>query len=223
MHSHLSAAVEDYLKTLYRLTLEQKPASTNAIAEQMGVTPASATGMIQRLAASQPPLANYTKHQGATLTPEGERTALEIIRHHRLLETYLVTTLGFSWDTVHEEACRLEHVISEEFEQRIAAALGDPQRDPHGEPIPSAELVMPPDDSHPLATLRPPEKAVVTQVRANDPALLRHLADIGMRPGAEVEVLGYSPFDQTSKLRIAGHRPVTLGVVVTSQIFVEGQ
>lgn len=223
MHNHLSASAQDYLKTIYHLTLDKKCASTNEIAQQMDVTPASATGMIQRLAADQPPTVIYRKHQGVILTPEGERTALEIIRHHRLLETYLVTVLGYSWDTVHEEACRLEHVISEEFEMRIAAVMGNPLRDPHGEPIPSAELVMPTDISRPLSTLRPHENATIIQVRANDPALLRHLDGIGITPGARVEALGYSPFDQTLEVQIAGYDPKTLGPVITSQIFVEMQ
>ncbi|MBN2548899.1 MAG: metal-dependent transcriptional regulator [Anaerolineales bacterium] len=223
MHNQLSASAQDYMKTIYRLTLEQEYASTNQVAQQIGVAPASATGMIQRLAASQPPLVIYQKHRGTRLTRDGERTALEIIRHHRLLETYLVNALGYSWDTVHEEACRLEHVISEEFEMRIAAFLGNPQRDPHGELIPSAELVMPADLSCPLSELRPNEKATITQVHANDPALLRYLESIGITPGVQVEALGYSPFDQTLEIKISGHKPKTLGFGITSQISVEMQ
>src|SRR4030066_1618684 len=106
MHTQWSESVQDYVKTIYRLTLEQKYATTNEIAQHMGVSPASATGMVQRLAVSEPPLVSYRKHQGAALTQEGLRTALEITRHHRLLETYLVKALGYSWDNVHEEADR---------------------------------------------------------------------------------------------------------------------
>jgi DtxR family Mn-dependent transcriptional regulator len=221
MNAHLSASVEDYLKTIYRLTLDETSASTNALAQQLGVAPASVTGMIQRLAANQPPLVIYRKHQGVALTPAGERLALEIVRHHRLLETYLVKALGYSWDNVHEEANRLEHVISEELEMRIAAALGNPQRDPHGEPIPSAELVMPNDDSRPLSTLKSHEKAVIKEVRVNDPALLKYLGSIGVTPGAQVEALEYSPFDQTLELQAFGFQPKTLGAAITSQIFIE--
>lgn len=221
MEEHLSASVQDYLKVIYRLTLEQAPASTTEIAQALSVAPASVTGMVQKLAASQPALVIYQKHQGVTLTPEGERTALEIIRHHRLLETYLVKALGYSWDTVHEEACRLEHVISEEFEMRIAAAMGNPERDPHGDPIPSVDLVMPPDNSRPLSTLTAHERAVITQVRADEPALLRHLESIGVTPGAQVEVLKFSPFDQTLELQVPGFLPKTLGLAITSRIFVE--
>jgi DtxR family transcriptional regulator, Mn-dependent transcriptional regulator len=220
---HISASAEDYLKVIYHLTLEQTNASTNEIAQQLGVAPASVTGMIQRLAANQPPLVVYRKHQGVALTPEGEHTALEIIRHHRLLETYLVTALGYSWDNVHEEANRLEHVISEEFEMRIAAILGNPQRDPHGEPIPSAELVMPIDVSRPLSTLKSHEKAMITQVRVNDPALLQYLESIGITPGAQVEALEYSPFDQTLELQAAGYPPKTLGLAITNLVYIEMQ
>jgi DtxR family transcriptional regulator, Mn-dependent transcriptional regulator len=223
MDTHLSAAVEDYLKTIYHLAPGQKLASTQEIADQMGVSPASATGMIQRLAACQPPLAIYRKHQGATLTQAGERAALEVIRHHRLLETYLVTVLGYSWDAVHEEACRLEHVISEEFELRISAVMGHPRRDPHGEPIPNAQLEMPRDDSRLLAALRPHEQATITQVRTSDSALLRYLEGVGITPGVDVEAVGYSPFDETLELQVANRKPVTLGIIITGCIFVEKQ
>jgi len=131
MTEPLTAPIQDYLKAIYELSARQSSASTSALAERMGVTPASVTGMIQRLAAAQPPLVAYRKYQGVTLTPAGEREALKVIRSHRLLEAYLVQELGYSWDTVHEEACRLEHVISDDFERRIAEALGEPQRDPH--------------------------------------------------------------------------------------------
>ncbi len=221
MHAHLSAPAQDYLKAIYHLTLEHESASTNQIARQMEVAPASATGMVQRLAGGQPPLVIYRKHQGVALTSEGKRAALEIIRHHRLLETYLVNALGYSWDNVHEEACRLEHVISEEFEMRIAAVMDNPQRDPHGEPIPSAELVMPADKSRPLSTLKPHEKARITQVQAGDPALLRYLESLGITPGVLVEVLEYSPFDETLALQVAGHPPKTLGLAITSRVFAE--
>ncbi len=122
MQTNLTDAVEDYLKVIYELTQEEYPASTNAIAERLGVAPASVTGMLKRLAAGEPPLLEYTRHHGATLTAEGRQAALEVIRHHRLLELFLQEKLGYSWDKVHAEADRLEHVISEEFEESIAAA-----------------------------------------------------------------------------------------------------
>ncbi len=223
MKEPLTQNIQDYLKTIYELGEDGDSASTTALAARLGIAPASVTGMLQKLAAATPPLVDYRKHQGATLTTEGERAALEVIRHHRLLETYLVTILGYSWDNVHEEACRLEHVISEEFEARIAAALGHPQRDPHGEPIPTPELVMPPDASQPLSALRPGQKARIVRVQASDPALLRHLDSLGLTPGAQVEALDYSPYDQNLTLEVgpAPAPPRVIGVAITRQIFIE--
>ena len=214
--------IQDYLKTIYSLAESEGCASTNALAARLGIAPASVTGMIQKLAISAPPLVVYRKHQGVTLTPEGKRVALEVIRHHRLLETYLVTMLGYSWDNVHAEAERLEHVISEDFEARIAAALGNPLRDPHGDLIPTAELTMPTDADLPLSALRPPQKAVILRVRSDDPALLRHLESLGLVPGGEVEAVGYSPFDQNTSLRVGKNaEAIVAGFVITSRIFVE--
>ena len=213
--------IQDYLKAIYNLSESDGSASTTALAARLGIAPASVTGMVQRLATSTPALVVYRKHQGATLTPEGERAALEVIRHHRLLETYLVTMLGYSWDNVHEEAERLEHVISEDFEARIAAALGNPLRDPHGELIPTAELTMPTDAETPLSTLRPPLKGVILRVRADDPALLRHLESLGLVPGAGVEAVAHSPFDQNISLRVAQNpTPIVVGIAISSHIFI---
>jgi len=148
MMRQTTQAAEDYLKAIYQITRGGERASTNAVAEVMGVTPASATGMIQRLASEQPPLLRYEKNHGASLTSEGEQIALEVIRHHRLLETFLQEKLGYSWDEVHEEADRLEHVISEQLEERIAHSLGDPHYDPHGDP-----MEMNPQEAHELVDL----------------------------------------------------------------------
>ena len=184
-------SVQDYLKRIYELTESGSPASTNDIARELNVKPASVTGMIQKLAAEKPALVEYQKHQGVTLAPAGKRAALEVIRHHRLLEAWLVQTLGYSWDEVHEEAERLEHVISEDLEQRIAAALGHPTRDPHGELIPTENLVMPDDDSTPLSSLRPNQTATILRVNAHDPGLLRHLNSLGLTPGVQIEITDY--------------------------------
>ncbi|MDX9990638.1 MAG: metal-dependent transcriptional regulator [Anaerolineales bacterium] len=216
-----TTSVQDYLKTIFDLTQSAATASTTALAARLGVAPASVTGMVQKLAAVNPPLVNYRKHQGVTLTEEGQRAALEVIRHHRLLETYLVQMLGYSWDNVHEEACRLEHVISEDFETRIAEALGHPQRDPHGDPIPSAQLTLPTDHSLPLSTLRPAQQAVVVRVQSDDPPLLRHLDGLGLIPGAQVTVLAESPFDQNLEVLIDGQGPKVIGLNISSQIHVE--
>lgn len=221
MHNRLSATIEDYLKAIYELTQEQARASTNEVAGQMGVTPASATGMIQRLAGADPPLVDYQKHRGAMLTPEGEQIALEIIRHHRLLETYLQEKLGYTWDEVHDEADRLEHVISEELEERIALALGDPSVDPHGEPIPSREFHMPEQANICLADLQTGDQATVVRINADNPELLRYLASIGLMLQSRLTVIDVSPFDDNIALKIhgVGSRCV-LGPRVTGNIFV---
>ncbi|MBE9473490.1 MAG: metal-dependent transcriptional regulator [Chloroflexi bacterium] len=214
--------MEDYLKTIYDLTTSNGRATTNQIAERMGVTPASVTNMIQKLASTNPPLLDYRKHRGVKLTPEGEKVALEIIRHHRLLEMFLHQTLGYSWDEVHDEADRLEHVISEELEERIAASLGDPQHDPHGDPIPTRDLSLPESSEVSLSQLRPPQEAQVKRVRDSDPELLRYLSEMGVKPEARLHILDYSPFDNNLQVQIAGEsEPVVFGPRVTSQVFVE--
>ena len=219
MSEILTTSIQDYLKAIYALTDEGGEASTNALAARLGVAPASVTGMLQKLAGLTPPLVVYRKHQGARLTPEGERAALEVLRHHRLLEAYLVESLGYSWDAVHEEACRLEHVISEEFEQRIAESLGHPERDPHGAPIPSAELVMPLDASTPLADLRPGDQAVVRRVACEDPDLLRRLEDLGLVPGSRLTVRTQSAGSLT--VRVAGKAEASIPQSMAGQVFVE--
>ncbi len=215
-----TSSVQDYLKRIFDLTQNGQPASTNRLAEQLGVKPASVTGMIQKLASVQPPLVNYHKHRGVTLTEAGKRAALEVIRHHRLLETWLVQSLGYAWDEVHEEACRLEHVISEDFEARMAAALGEPARDPHGEPIPASDLSMPPDTAIPLSSLRPSQSAIVQRVQAGDAAFLRLLSELGLVPGVCVEIAALSPLDGNLTLK-TGNRELVLGPGITNHVFVE--
>jgi DtxR family Mn-dependent transcriptional regulator len=222
MSEALTQTIQDYLKTIYDLSESDGSASTTALATRLGIAPASVTGMIQRLAGSNPPLVDYRKHQGVTLTPAGERAALEVIRHHRLIETYLVETLGYTWDEVHAEADRLEHVISEDFEARIAAALGNPTRDPHGELIPTKDLVMPTDALTPLSALRPPQKAVILRVRADDSSVLRHLESLGLVPGTKVEIREYSPFDQNLTVKIEGQeKTLVIGLALTGRIFIQ--
>lgn len=222
MKELITPSIQDYLKRIYELNRNGSAASTTALAEQLHIAPASVTGMLQRLTASKPPLVIYKKHQGVTLTKAGERAALEVIRHHRLLETYLVSALGYPWDQVHEEACRLEHVISEDFETRIAAMLGHPTRDPHGAPIPTQDLTMPADRTRPLASLRTDETATVIRVSDEDPALLRYLQEIGIVPEAKATVIEFSEFDGNLTLQVAGRKTrVVLGTAVTNQVFVE--
>ena len=220
MAQSLTISIQDYLKHIYELTENGESASTNALAEKLNIRAPSVTGMIQKLASSKPPLVEYQKHQGVTLTKEGKKAALEVIRHHRLLEAWLVQTLGYSWDEVHEEAERLEHVISEDFERRIAAAMGHPLRDPHGELIPTADLKMPLEDSTPLSALRPNQKGRVQCVKAADTDLLRHLDGLGLVPGAEIEVKEYSQFDHNLTVKV-GRKTAVLGLNITSKIYIE--
>lgn len=217
----ITQSTQDYLKHIFELTKGGKSASTTELAARLGFAPASVTGMIKKLAAAERPLVIYRKHHGVTLTDDGEQAALEVIRHHRLLETWLVQTLGYSWDEVHEEACRLEHVISEDLESRIDAALGHPNRDPHGAPIPSANLNLPADSSLPLANLRPGARAIVLRVSDENPAFLRHLDELGLVPGIRVTVSDYSPFDGNLTIKVQEKSTVVLGTAVTSKIFVE--
>lgn len=221
MENYLTQNMQDYLKAIYALTEDGAPASNTDLAARLGLTPASVTGMIQRLADLQPPLLTYRKHQGVTLTETGRRAALEVIRHHRLLETYLVQALGYSWDEVHTEACRLEHFISEDLESRIAQHLDNPQRDPHGDPIPGPDLSLPADSAHPLTALRPPQAARLLRVRSDSPTLLRHLALLGLFPGAQVQVLAYSNLDSTWEISIENQPSKTLGEAICKELFME--
>jgi DtxR family Mn-dependent transcriptional regulator len=220
MEQTLTISIQDYLKSIYELTENGKTASTNALARKLNISAPSVTGMVQKLASAKPALVEYQKHQGVTLTKEGKKAALEVIRHHRLLEAWLVQTLGYSWAEVHEEAERLEHVISEDFEQRIAAAMGHPSRDPHGEPIPTADLKMPLDDSMPLSALRPNQTATIQRVEASDPKLLRYLEELGLIPGAKIEVKEYSQFDHNLTIRLK-RQSLVLGLSITSKIYVK--
>lgn len=220
MNQKITISIQDYLKHIYELTESGESASTNALAQKMNISAPSVTGMLQKLASSKPALVEYQKHQGVTLTRDGKKAALEVIRHHRLLEAWLVQTLGYSWDEVHEEAERLEHVISEDFERRIAAAMGHPTRDPHGELIPTEDLKMPVDESTPLSSLRPGQSGVVTCVKAPDAELLRHLESLGLIPDADIEVKEYSPFDHNLTVKV-GKKISVLGLNITNKIFVE--
>ncbi|HEX8992303.1 MAG TPA: metal-dependent transcriptional regulator [Anaerolineales bacterium] len=222
MTETLTVSIQDYLKAIYELTRSGEAATTNGLAGRLGVEPASVTGMIQKLAATRPALVTYRKHRGVKLTTAGLRAALEVIRHHRLLEAWLVKSLGYSWDEVHPEAERLEHVISEEFEQRMAAALGEPLRDPHGDLIPSPDLVMPADQSVPLASLPAGRKAIVRRVDGQDQTLLRRLEELELIPGTVVEVLRLSEIDNIMYIRLQGRTDTSvLGPAVTSRVFVE--
>jgi DtxR family Mn-dependent transcriptional regulator len=224
MKRQLSDTVEDYLKVIYNLSVDTERVSTGRIASELDLSPASVTDMLQRLAVETPPLVDYQKHQGAALTDDGKKAALEIIRHHRLLELFLHEVLGYSWDQVHAEADKLEHVISEEFEERVAAVLGHPERGLHGEPIPSRNLIMPDQNTSYLQDLRPDQQGVVHSVNDDDPGFLRFLESQGLVPGAKFTVVDFSPYDDNLKLIVNGMEDeIVLGTNVTAQVQVEIQ
>jgi DtxR family transcriptional regulator, Mn-dependent transcriptional regulator len=189
-----SAAVEDYAKAIYALETRSGAAvTTTALADRLEVTPASASGMVRKL--DELGLVTHVPYRGVQLTPAGVRVALEVLRHHRLLELYLAEHLDVPWDRVHDEAEVLEHVLSEELEELIAAKLGHPTRDPHGDPIPSAELVLDERPHERLATLEAGTTGVLVRVSDARPEMLRYLAERGIGPGARFEVLERQPFD----------------------------
>jgi DtxR family Mn-dependent transcriptional regulator len=188
-----SSAVEDYTKAIYALEARDgQPVSTNSLAERLDVTPASASGMVKRL--GELGLVTHRPYHGVLLTEAGRRVALEVIRHHRLLELYLVESLGVPWDRVHQEAEVLEHVLSDELEELIAAKLGDPTIDPHGDPIPSRELTIKEVTTESLESLEPGTRGIFTRVSDADPEMLRYLADRGIAPGDALEVVERQPF-----------------------------
>ena len=188
-----SPAVQDYLKAIYMLSADEgaRLVPTTAVAERLGVSAASATKMLKRLDTLG--LATHESYRGAALTPPGVRIALEVIRHHRLLETYLAEALGVPWDEVHEEAEVLEHVLSEGLEDRIAALLGDPALDPHGHPIPAKDGSLPAVATKTLWDCADGESARVGRVSDKEPSALRYLGDAGIRPGATVEIVKRGP------------------------------
>jgi len=198
-------AVEDYAKAIYALAQRGEGAvGTSALAERLGVSPASVTAMLKRMDAMK--LVTHEPYRGVTLTPAGEKVALEVMRHHRLLEAYLSEALGMPWDRVHDEAEVLEHYISEELEERIATALGDPNRDPHGDPIPDRELVLGDEEGVALVELELGDSGTFSRVSDSDPEMLRYLAEQGIRPGAELRVTERQPFGGPLFVEVEGAR-----------------
>src|SRR6266498_1836618 len=195
-----SPAVEDYLKAIYLLREDHDQVTTSLVSARLGYAPPSVTGMLQKLARLD--LVTYAPYQGVALTDDGQRIALEVLRHHRLLELFLVRELGYSWEEVHAEAEVLEHVISETLEARIAAYLGNPTTDPHGDPIPSADGTLPVSTCQPLPHLSLGATGRITRVTDQHPDRLRYMADLGLVPGAIITVQARAPFDG----------PLTLGI-----------
>src|SRR5690349_14249241 len=214
-----SEAVQDYVKQIHLLQAQSdKPATTNEIAEKMGVSAAAATAMVKKLA--ELGLVEHRPYHGAQLTDAGNRVAVEVLRHHRLLELYLTEALGLPWDSVHVEAERLEHVLSEELEAALDRALGYPDTDPHGDPIPGPDLTLPAETSSALAELVPEQEATVRRVPDGDPELLRYLARLGIKPAARVRMVGKEPFQGPVTVDVEGVRR-SLGIGVAEMVRVE--
>jgi DtxR family Mn-dependent transcriptional regulator len=188
-----SPAVEDYCKAIFTLqSRTEEPVATNPLAERLGITPGSVSAMLKRLGELE--LIEHLPYRGVRLTPDGRKVALEVIRHHRLIELFLAEALEMPWDRVHDEAEVLEHVLSEELEQLIATKLGDPTFDPHGDPIPSAALELHEPETHPLELLGEGEEGVFVRVSDADPEMLRYLSDRGISPGDRLLVRERQPF-----------------------------
>lgn len=198
--------MEDYLKAIYRIQEKQngEPVSTSSLASWLGVANASVTGMVKRFSSADPKLVDYEPYAGVTLTNTGRRLALEVIRHHRLIECYLNKALGYSWDEVHEEAERLEHVISEAMEERMAQALGNPISDPHGDPIPDREGNIHQLNVIPLTQLADEQPATIQRVIGQDPDLLRYLSEQGLILSTRIKIVSKAPFNGPINIRIFG-------------------
>lgn len=219
--SAISQAVQDYLKAIYKLQngrLAVASVNTSMVAEKMGVVAASATNMVKKLAEMK--LVKHTPYQGVELTDTGEKVALEVIRHHRLLELYLAEVLGYDLDKVDAEADRLEHVISEEFEDRIDKVLGYPTIDPHGAPIPSKDGEIIFGNYRPLSEVEVGEQVQIKQVSDQSSEMLRYMGSMGLRPNVQVEVKERAPFNGPMQIQVEGEDQYSLGLEVANHIYV---
>ena len=202
----LTRSVEDYLKAIYQLSPEGRPASTSDIAHLLELSPPSVTGMVKRL--TEHGLAEHMPYRGVQLTDEGRRAALRMVRRHRLIEAYLVDFLGYSWDTVHAEAERLEHAVSDTLVERMAVALGHPSVDPHGDPIPSADGSIQELACTALSDVPVGETVELRRVHESQSERLRYIASLGLRPGARVTVVDRQPFDDLVTIEVGAERHV---------------
>lgn len=213
----LTGQAEDYLKAIYELEQRGSAAGTNDIAARLGIAAASATGMVQRLARLG--LVRAERYRGARLTEAGRAAALQLIRRHRIIECYLVERLGFGWDDVHDEAERLEHAASEDLIARMAEAIGNPTEDPHGAPIPTAEGQVDESRLPSIGDMREGATATVVRMSDRDPAFLRYLDGLGIRPGVKLQVVGREPLGGQVTLKVgAGEHAV--GTSAAGQVYV---
>ncbi|MCL4393570.1 MAG: metal-dependent transcriptional regulator [Chloroflexi bacterium] len=215
----LSPAVEDYLKAIYQIRAADNVVTTTALAASLGVSAASATNMIKRLAHMK--LATHVLYRGVEMTPAGEKIALEVLRHHRLIELFLNETLGIPWDEVHVEAHRLEHVLSDNLEDHISAFLGNPTEDPHGDPIPTKSGQITQGPQRLLADLGPGARVTIRRVDDDYPEHLRHFSSLGLVPHASIEVVGREPFAGPLRLKLTSGEERTLSEVLAREIWVE--
>ncbi len=217
-----SESVEDLLKAVYMLQREVDPVPTTLLAKSLNISAPSVTDMVKRLsdATAHTPLLEHRPYHGVRLTEQGEKIALEVIRHHRLIELYLSHALGYSWDEVHKEADKLEHVISEQFEARIAAALGNPSLDPHGDPIPALDGTIHAANLTFASDLAVGDTAIVSRIADQSAEVLRYLSDLGLKPGAEVRITAKSPLNDTLTLHSAGAEH-TISAAVAHTLLVE--
>ncbi len=214
----LTENIEDYLKAIYIIQDKKQKVTTNDIAESLAVSAPSASSMIKKLADMK--LLLHEPYQGVTLTETGVKIALEIIRHHRLIELYLVEALGYSWDEVHQEAEKLEHVISEQFEEKIAAFLGDPKFDPHGHPIPTKDGKMPADPIKKLADYDDNSTLMLASISDKDPEKLRYLASFGLYPGVRVRILRKEPYGGIMWIQV-NQADYPISLEVAKEIYVD--
>jgi len=212
-----SPPIEDYLKTVYLLREREGTATTTGIASVLKVTPASVTGMIKKLAELK--LVRHMPYQSVELTKSGEKIALEMVRHHRLLELFLFEALGYAWDEVHAEADALEHVISEEFEERIAARLGNPTVDPHGDPIPTKDGTIAVVKERALLTMQAGESAQITHINDTSSEMLRYAASLGLTPTTRLTLIKVEPFGGSLRIQV-GKAEHAIGRELAAQIFV---
>ncbi len=205
-HSTQSKSVEDFLKAVFTLQQQEERVSTNTLRDALNITAPSVTDMAQRLVAAG--LVDYQKYRGVVLTDAGREIALRVIRRHRLIELYLMRELGYELREVHGEAERLEHAVSDHFVAAIARKLGNPQLDPHGDPIPTAEGVIAEQDLMPLTDVAPGVKATIARLKTNDPEMIQHMLDRGFKLNAHVEVVERDPFKGPITINVDGKRRV---------------
>jgi len=222
MSIKISKSEGDYLKAIYHLTQQEETTNTVILSETLNVKPPSVTSMLNKLLNQEPALVEYQKWRGVKLTDSGRRLALQLLRRHRLIEQFLVEKLNYTWEEVHAEAEELEHVISEKFEEHLSVLLGDPQFDPHGDPIPDRDLNFPLSDTMSLSSLPVDQVAVVRRVKINQSDLLSYLSQQGIIPGAKIKIQSRNPYDETLQLCVGDEEALyALGPEISELIYVE--